>query len=205
MNCGDSTAAECVVGFLASQHSSHFWSGLRTNTLLLAVKILVHRAQFCCIVTSTQRYYFYMAVFGRWNHFFCKRAVFIDFHFVGSVRAWYVLHRRRSYSAMASQRICASHSRPQICYALSDVSHFMDCNASKVARLASSEISLNFPFLINSLSKMASDNITADAPASTYPLIEPKTGITSSNWNGSYFNFNQKPILEKNSFVLTEL
>ena len=103
--------------------------------------------------------------------------------------------------------MCLIFSRPQICDAveLSDMSHFMDCNASKVARLANSEISLNFPFLINSLSKMASDNITADAPASTYPLIEPKTGITSSNWNGSYFNFNQKPILENNSFVLTKL
>ena len=82
--------------------SSLYCSGPRTNTLLLAVNILVRRAQFWCIVTSTQRYYFYMAVFGRWNHFFCKRAVFIDFHFVGSVRAWYVLHRRRSYSTIAS-------------------------------------------------------------------------------------------------------
>ena len=175
--------------------SSHFWSGPRTNTLLLAVKILVREHNFGALLQAPSGTTS-IAVFGGMESLLLQKGGIIDFHLVGSVRAWYVLHRRRSYSAMASQRICASHSRPQICYALSDVSHFMDCNASKVARLASSEISLNFPFLINSLSKMASDNTTADAPASTYPLIEPKTGITSSNWNGSYFNFNQKPILQ---------
>jgi hypothetical protein len=46
------------------------------------------------------------------------------------------------------------------------------------------------------LSKIASDNTTADAPASTYPFIEPKTGRTSSDWYGSYFTFNQEPLLQ---------
>lgn len=62
---------------------------------------------------------------------------------------------------------------------LSDLSHFVNCNASKVARFASSEISLNFPSLINWLSKIVSDKTTADAPASIYPLIEPDMHSTT--------------------------
>lgn len=55
---------------------------------------------------------------------------------------------------------------------LSYLPHVPDCDARRVARFASSEISSNFLSLINSLSKIASDSTTADAPASKYPLIE---------------------------------
>ena len=47
--------------------SSLYCSGPRTNALPLAVKILVRRAQFWCIVTSTLRWYFYRYKCARAN------------------------------------------------------------------------------------------------------------------------------------------